>query len=518
MPYHKSLRPGLFLIISVILGLLLTACGQSSPEINLSLAPTETPAPPTPTSAVTVAPRTTAAPTQAQTTRGNNPATTGAANRATVTPNAARNAPTPRPAIQPLSGFSGKITLLGPERALYIARFDGKTPQLVLGNAGVRLSATQDGSIYDWPTWSKDGSKLAVMAYNIKSGNVSSADIFVVGSDGKNPYKVQSDLKNAPIFMSWSPDGSLLSLLTNNTANSTMELSLLDNSKGATAAPAVRKIAEGSAIYTGWSPDSQQLVIHANSSSNNSGTVGVLAAKDSKAQVAPLKNTPGTFRVASFSHDGSRLAYVGFNTQQSNDEILVQDKAGASLGSVTAGGKGATLIWSPTNPKIAHTYQIQSNQAGFYKGIFLTELDVAAKAGSKFATNQIVDEQVLAFFWSPDGKKLAYVGVNESGSFLTWNVYDLATRKSTFLAEWYPNTQLMQLFTYFDQYAQGHSLWSPDSKALVFGGFSKEEVTAYDDAEDDSDLMPTVFVLPTEGAQAGKLLPVASGYIGFWSK
>jgi len=121
---------------------------------------------------------------------------------------------------------------------------------------------------------------------------------------------------------------------------------------------------------------------------------------------------------------------------------------------------------------------------------------------------------VLAFFWSPDGKKLAYLNLNADESRAVWNTYDLDTRKSTKLAEWFPTNNLIQIINYFDQYAQSDSIWSPDSKAIVFTGWTNSTVSADGKAEGPA----LVYVMPTEGSKAGQAQAIAIGSLAFWAK
>jgi Tol biopolymer transport system component len=511
-------------------GLALAACGSNEPQISLSLATPQPGMTPGATSGssttdLTLATTTAAATTRAASTTAAVAATSAArttaaaTTRAASTTAAARATSTPPPSLTPPNGLAGKLTVLSPERALYILRFDGSAPQMVLGKLGNALDSNNNGVVYDWPMWSKDGSKLAVMAYNVKGGDLDTFDVLVMGADGKNPYKVRDTSPDSPIFMSWSPDGSQLSLLSSSSARNQFELHLIESAQPTTPQPGTgRKVAEGSSIYTGWSPDGQQLSIHAGSASNNAGTVAVLAAKDVKAVANALKNTPGTFRSPAFSSDSSRLAYVVRSTQTSNDDVMIQDKAGTNIGTLETAGKGVSLSWSPTGQKLAYTYIQQSAQSVIiYKGITLAELDVPAPAGAKFATTPIVDEPVLAFFWSPDGKKLAYIGIDQQEFNFVWKVYDFATRKSTKLNDWLPSRSMSQIIQYFDQYSQGNSLWSPDSKMLVWSGLTKTEYDAIDENSSD-DIITKTYIVPVEGADAGKPTAVAYGMLAFWSR
>lgn len=523
MPHKKTFRLSSLFVLMLLGSSLLWACGDSGPTYTLTLVTSA----PTPSAAAP------AASTAANADAGSQPTSTPviinnpvAATVAPVTPAAgttraatatARPTATPLPALQAPQGYTGKLALLGPDNALYILKFDGSQPVVALGNATAPPSATQDGEVIEWPTWSKDGSKLAAMSLNIKSGQVATTDVIVTDGNGKNPVKVQEGDATPPIFISWSPDGNLLSVLDQGAGSSQLELHLLDISKSsASAKPTDRKVAEGSSIYTGWSPDSQQLLIHTSTSSNTSA-LALLAAKDSQAQPTALKVTPSLFRSPAFSADGSRRAFSVTNSTTGNEDIVLQDKAGNDAGKLDSGGKNANFSWSPTGANLAFGIANPSSQ-GLYKGISLVTVDLTAPAPKTLTATQIVSEDVAAFFWSPDGKKLAYVTLNDTGDMLFWKVYDTATRKSTTITEWFPSENWGQLITFFDQYAQSDSVWSPDSKALVFAGLSKADYTALLESGATDSLQPLVYLLPVEGSNAGKPQAVGYGSLAFWSK
>lgn len=526
MPHQKIRLSGLFVLL-FLCGGLLGACGDSGQTYTLSL-PTTTPSvsvasatssntPPgdggvQPTSTPVIVNTPTGGTTAAATTVAPARTTTAA------TSPTARTTATPRPTIQAPQGFTGKLAYLGTDNALYVTKFDGSQPAVALGNSTAPASATQDGTVIEWPTWSKDGSKLAAMSLNVKSGQIDTTDIVVTDGNGKNPVKLQEGVAATPVFMSWSPDGNLLSVLGRGTATSTtLSLSLIDTSKNlATTKPTVRKVAEGAAVYTGWSPDSQQLLIHTSSSANDSA-LALLAAKDNSAQPTALKVSPSLFRSPAFSFDGSRRAFAVTNSSTGNEDLVLQDKAGNEAGKLDSGGKNDSFSWSPTDSKLAFSVANTASQ-GLYKGIMVLDVDPKASATATLKATQIVSEDVAAFFWSPDGKKLAYVALNDTGDMLVWKLYDFDAKKGTTIAEWFPSETWGQLINFFDQYSQTNSVWSPDSKALVFAGLSKADYTAMTQSNSNDSLSPMVYVLPLDGSNTGKAQPVAYGTLAFWSK
>jgi len=102
---------------------------------------------------------------------------------------------------------------------------------------------------------------------------------------------------------------------------------------------------------------------------------------------------------------------------------------------------------------------------------------------------------ILAFFWSPDSKKLAYLTgvlvepsqIGRAGGLaaparparraqsnrtlqVTWHVIDLEHDRTIDLNTFEPTDSLIYLIQYFDQFAQSVALWSPDSRSLVYAG------------------------------------------------
>jgi Tol biopolymer transport system component len=421
----------------------------------------------------------------------------------------------PQTQFSPVTGFPGKLSIVGNDNNIYISRFDGKPPALLLGKAGVSVNAGQDGELFIFPTWSHDGTKLAAGSFLFHNGTPDSVSIYVAAADGSNTFKVQDAEKFTPVYLSWSPDGNYLSMLVGNTGSNELDLRVVDTSKGAAGVKAngPRSLLHGNPLYSSWAADSDTLVIHFTSSGLN--VLSQVKAKDAKSSPQPFKLTgdPGAFRAPAWSADGSRLAFSTVLQGQSNEVIVVQDKNGALQGTIDGVGQGAVFNWSPNGARLAYGLRAGSSQR-LYDGVLLSDLAGAdAPKNGKISGTKIINDPVLSFFWSPDGKKLAYSTIDNASSRFVWNVYDLDSKKSTKLADWYPSDETTQVLSFFDQYAQSDSLWSPDSKALVFSGWVNATINNSTLTGD-----PIVYVMPTEGAKAGQVQAVAPGGLAFWAK
>ena len=123
---------------------------------------------------------------------------------------------------------------------------------------------------------------------------------------------------------------------------------------------------------------------------------------------------------------------------------------------------------------------------------------------------------VIAFFWSPDSRKIAYfvpqisipseqqvsLQVQEPQFRLVLYVLDLQTGDSRRLIEFTPTEDFLRIMQFFDQYQRSAMVWSPDSNNLVISAL-------------DQDGEPGIYAIEvTEDSEARRL---ASGRLAFWS-
>ncbi len=86
----------------------------------------------------------------------------------------------------------------------------------------------------------------------------------------------------------------------------------------------------------------------------------------------------------------------------------------------------------------------------------------------------VTQNDVLAFFWDPTGRRLLYLGAGESPGELRWHVWEDGTVGD--FASFGPDPGwLAEFLPFFDQYAQSMSLWAPDGTAFAFAGTIGDE-------------------------------------------
>jgi hypothetical protein len=125
----------------------------------------------------------------------------------------------------------------------------------------------------------------------------------------------------------------------------------------------------------------------------------------------------------------------------------------------------------------------------------------------------VVDkEPMFAFFWSPNGEKIAYVGIDTEEQRLTWNVAWVHGGGPWRLVSFTPSAELMAMLSFFDQYAHSHSIWSHDSTRLVFAGTLNQRASRGNGAAPN---LNKAYVINTEpGSQPREL---AGSDLAFWS-
>jgi TolB protein len=132
---------------------------------------------------------------------------------------------------------------------------------------------------------------------------------------------------------------------------------------------------------------------------------------------------------------------------------------------------------------------------------------------------------VAAFFWSPDGRYLATISLNQGleGDIVEGNgrrtlgkankqdhpeirlsltLIDVTTGDRQRLLSFQPSVVFItQFLPYFDQYALSHRIWSPDSLAIVLPVVNGRN--------------SQVTVIPINGDPSR---PIAEGNMPFWSQ
>ena len=391
------------------------------------------------------------------------------------------------------------IAYVGPDSNIYTVRPDGTDQQrLSIPLSGESAALMGGGSaalmIFNWPTWSPDATRIAYSGFPAEENPV--GVLYVVDVEVGLPRKLFENPPEAagrfvasrsPHYIYWSPDSKRIGFLA--PSGESLSLFVIDADGSRTA----RVVAPGAPSYLSWSPDGRYILHHLGRTLHLVDTYGDISATQ-------ISEGSSAFRAPSWAPDGRHIAFV--DSQDGDESLKVSDINGGDSVEIAAVQRLGVFSWSPTANDLAYTEVIEGSDAGglLYSG--LTVFDAGTST-----THKITDDEVVAFFWSPDGEKIAYTAIDRVTNSLVWKVTDSRGANSRRLANFIPSREMLFVFFgYFDQYAYSNSLWSPDSKSLVYTGRM---------AGSNGTGLDSVWVLPVDGTSAASA--VAEGSLAFWS-
>ncbi|MDA0242290.1 MAG: hypothetical protein OT477_02645 [Chloroflexi bacterium] len=393
--------------------------------------------------------------------------------------------PTPEPSLP-----TGRIAFITPSGQLATIAPDGTAERTL----------TSGETFYQFPAWSPTSNQIAVIA---GGGRGAEQGVFVLADEDESTA-VPLFTTGTPIYLYWSPNGQRVSFIANHPRGLALHIAPADGQAASDV------LTTGQPLYWQWLADNEQALTHASS--------GVLAYVDVTGMVNPLPlGGDGFFQAPALSADGRYLAYSDKAADESDGgrALFVYDNEPAQTLHQSRHLGVLAMSWSPTAAQLAYTSPTENRPTSFGP---LQLYDVATGASTV-----LVAERVLAFFWSPDGRQIAYLAVSNENNqqakvgeqakaavqpiqqtdeiYLTLNVLEVATGGIRPLYTFQPTRLFVnQFLPYFDQYALSHRLWSPDSQFVVLP--VQGEATS------------EIVVVPIDGRAP---IPVAAGLSAFWS-
>jgi TolB protein len=389
------------------------------------------------------------------------------------------------------------------DRIAYVG-LDNRIRTISPDGSGQVLASPNDGW-YTWPTWAPDGRTLAfsgvvnggtdeprviLYSFNTFTRRLRELHVREAGLSSLVAY-------NAPHYTFWSPDGTHLAFIGNTPTG--LRLYLDDMLDSAGPIP----VLDGAPLWMNWSPDSQRLLVH-----RGPDHFMVDADTGAASSIPTLSDGLG-YNVPAWKPSGDEYAYV--SRDGANGFALYS--SGPDTGVKTLVAKvpiGASFHWSPDGKILAVTRPervISLPQLGLqiYRRISLYRED-----GTRHPVE--IEDAVVAYFWSPDSTKLAYVTLTSTTDVMRWNVMNVPDGTTYSLADFIPSEDQITVFQYFDQYAHSHSLWSPDSTSLVFAGRVVGEAISASQTQQPVDRITVLAVRRFTVPEV-----IADGFLAFWS-
>jgi TolB protein len=349
----------------------------------------------------------------------------------------------PQASITLAEASQNRLLVLSQEGNIFTLQPDGG------GRFDLTTDATPD-HFYTQPTWSPTGERIAWAEIN-RSAETLSGALLTSAADGGDRMRVEA--LYPPFYLYWSPDGNQLAFLSNWTGlgSTTIALRLVDVAGGDVEA---RMLGLGAPFYFSWSPDSRQLLTHVGSQ-----RVGLLALDGAETVLAESRA-----RFATPQWSGEHLLY-GVDVEN-RPQLVIADSTGVIQQAVTffQADTATAFSLSPDGRRVAYTETDAPARANSFGPLFVFD-----RVSEEY--EQLSNEPVLAFFWSPDGGSLLFMNIEFEGEnpWLRVQIWDGAqTRKySRFIPS---NVFFNQYLPFADQYAQSMRVWAPDGSAFVYAG------------------------------------------------
>lgn len=384
-----------------------------------------------------------------------------------------------------------RIAYQGSDGNIYTVAPDGSDPRQLTDDGQTGATASR---LNRTPTWAPDGRHVAYVKVSVGGGGLQSS-LHAVALETGASETLHNTTGAGPFYLHWAPDSRQLAFLES--AGQTIALRLAQ--LGLTEA---RELERGSPYYFHWSPDSQNLLMHVDGIRRSSPSARIsLLNLQQGSQPAQLSDNPSVFLAPDWSPDGKTLLYA--RKGDSGDELVLAEADGANPRQLFSFNGSLSFAWSPRGDAVAYI-NTESPAAQGLGQLAFGRLAVTDLAGADRRT--LSQERTMAFFWSPDGSKIAYLTItnapNPNELLLRWNIADIATGESRPLAAFSPTEEFISIIPFFDQYARSLRVWSPDSRSLVYA------------VEDSSDTYG-IYVLDIEAGDQPRR--IADGVTAGWS-
>ncbi|HJZ46030.1 MAG TPA: hypothetical protein VKE41_02650 [Roseiflexaceae bacterium] len=341
-----------------------------------------------------------------------------------------------------------ELVVMGPDKKV----------RLLEGNGAERVlaeNAKTDG--YSFPATAPDQRRLAYVTEDDSGAAIVLLD--VVSGERKELYHSR---ENVPIDLAWSPDGKYMVFLVG--GKLTAQIVPADGS-----APA-HLIAAGAPSFFAWSPDSGTLLLHLGGHTVQGGHVATYHPGEEQSR--PLLSDPGFFQAPAWAVDGQHFFYVAQPPITSAQPTI--DDVKSDIMRVSAEGKDPTMLAREEKSDLRIIRAPNSDQIAYMirglEGYGPLKLIDGTGGQARVISHQ--DEHVTAFFWSPDGARIAYLTYDQEYAHAgqrTWHIVDIAGGAIRDLATFTPSAAFVGLQDFFDAYTFSFSPWSPDSTRLAYG-------------------------------------------------
>jgi len=356
---------------------------------------------------------------------------------------------------------------------------------------------------YLWPTWAVDG-RLAWFSHTLEEGELVTEAWIQPGTGAAATLHYRG--RAAFNYAYWSPgncaaapDCRQLAILLSSPTQG-MFVKLLRVAAGATQGDVTLR--GGPPFYFSWSADGRRMLWQRNNRRYD------MYDADEDRLLTTLDQTPGLIQAPHWSPTDERLLLGVREASGRTALVIVEGERSLTL---AAGLEGAVAFnWAPDGRHVAWR-----EQTGDGFGV----LHIADAATGEVLLRS-PGAGVPAFVWAPDGNRIAWLEFESlSGAVLAsagnhrlaqvrpvlpgwrWIIMELADGAMQAGPVFVPTQELIYYASFFDQFAQSHRLWSPDSRFLVYAALRENA--------------PVIQILDADRMSAGPRT-LAPGRIAIW--
>ncbi|MCH8062297.1 MAG: PD40 domain-containing protein [Chloroflexi bacterium] len=395
--------------------------------------------------------------------------------------------------------FSGGDALPPETRVNLIAYVDleGQIHTISPDGLSIQDTISPEEGFFTWPVWSPDGAQIAFSGITSGENRPGTLRLYVSHlADGETRVIYTNEpgmgpiLNGMPHYPIWSPDSSHLAFMASVSQGLTLFLDDISDDKDATV------VLRESPLYASWSADSRYMMVHA-------GVDHFLVEAATGQSVAEFSSQGIGYRApAWWPSDSSKVALL--QSESGVQGLYIADVETGERTLIEEIPVNAAFLWSPDGYSLAVAKSRLEN-APIFQNISIFAPDGAKKPIEVTGT-------ILAYFWSPDSSKLAYIVLTQDRGVLRVMMLDMNTGERWPLIDFAPAPDQSTIFQFFDQFAHSHSPWSPDSRSLVFAGILREDGIS---VSLNRQTGPQIYVVDIGPDPV--VTSIAEGSLAFWS-
>ncbi|MDK1030020.1 MAG: hypothetical protein QGM50_12160 [Anaerolineae bacterium] len=418
------------------------------------------------------------------------------------------------PLLQRFTPKSGLIAYVGLDGNIYTINQGGGDKTAITDDATPMDPEGGNWRQYNFPTWDPESGQLAFTELSGISAGQTLGAIHISAPNGEDHVVAFDSNTHFPFYLYWKPNGEQLSFISASSGSNPLALQIVSADGEGTA----QVIDTGSPYYWAWSPDSEYLFAHVGSTLENNPSQDHLSFLRTTNPVTEtrINFVPSAFNSPDFSPDGELILLAAASgTTEGTGQLVLANKNGAQQTILTTFEGKIAFNWAPVGDFIAYIEGI--NNPGLTRGK-LSFIDLSNPKDP--ITLETETEDVVAFFWSPDGEEVVYF-VPHAGSapaegaegaesdlpaqppFLSIHIAEAKNGKIRDLGTFIPTEEFVSILPYFNQYQHSATIWSPDGENIVISGLGGQEN------------VPIILLVPSSGNLTATFL--VEGTSAYWS-